>query len=236
MARSSPGVLEKRHGEGAPERIVLRHDVTTLGRSESCSVVIPSPLVSRLHARIELEHDSYVIFDSGSANGTFVNGERIAAGYQLRTGDEIWLGTREICFDFSDPEETLMALPSIPAAPITIDTRGRIVKVYDQPVQLSPLEYDLLLHFASHSGTVCTRAASYLAVWGQPYDQATCEDALNACVAKLRRNLRHAAATAGQPPPAITTIQRIGFRLDTPVRFISRVEDPDPATQVEQGA
>ncbi|MEP7188813.1 MAG: hypothetical protein ABI901_06470, partial [Roseiflexaceae bacterium] len=58
-----------------------------------------------------------------------------------------------------------------------------------------------------------------LAVWGQPYDHATCEDALNACIAKLRRNLRAAADSAGQEPPQITTVQRVGFRLDSDVAF-----------------
>ena len=87
------------------------------------------------------------------------------------------------------------------------------------PVQLSPLEYGLLLHLAHNPGTVCTREGSFLAVWGQPYDHATCEDALNACIAKLRRNLRAAAESAGQEPPQITTVQRVGFRLDSDVAF-----------------
>jgi len=87
------------------------------------------------------------------------------------------------------------------------------------PVQLSPLEYGMLLHLAHNPGTVCTREGTFLAVWGQPYDHATCEDALNACIAKLRRNLRSAADTAGQEHPPITTVQRVGFRLDCAVAF-----------------
>ena len=37
--------------------------------------------------------------------------------------------------------------------------------------------------------------------------------------AKLRRNLRAAAESVGQEPPQITTIQRVGFRLDAYVAF-----------------
>lgn len=222
MARATPGLLLLREVGGDQKRIVLDREVTTLGRSDSCVVAIPTPTVSRLHAHIELQHDRYMIFDAGSANGTFVNGERITASRRLTTGDEIRLGTADVTLQFSDPEETLVALPSLQPDPLYIDDNARVVKVYGTPVQLSPLEYDLLLHFASHPGTVCTREASYLAVWNHPYDQATCEDALNACIAKLRRNLRQAADLANQEPPAITTVQRVGFRLDTPITFVAR--------------
>lgn len=226
MARATPGLLIRNGADGTQERFALRQELTTLGRSDSCVVTIVSPTVSRLHARIELQHDRYVIFDAGSANGTFVNGQRIESGHHLSTGDEIRLGTDEVRLLFSDPEETLVALPSLAPDPLTIDDNARVVKVYNVAAQLSPLEYDLLLHFANNPGTVCTREGSYLAVWGHAYDQATCEDALNACIAKLRRNLRQAAETAGQEPPAITTIQRVGFRLDTPITFIARADTP----------
>lgn len=225
MARTAPGQLVRRRGDGTSDSFQLRQDVTTLGRSESCAIVVPSPTVSRLHARIELQHDRYVLFDDSSANGTFVNGQSIVGSRQLNSGDEIWLGSREASFVFNDPDETQVALPSVQPDPLTIDGSARVVRVYGGPVQLSPLEYDLLLHLAQHPGTVCTREGSYLAVWGHIYDQATCEDAFNACIAKLRRNLRAAAEQAGHEPPVITTIQRVGFRLDTPVVFTSRAEE-----------
>jgi DNA-binding winged helix-turn-helix (wHTH) protein len=160
-----------------------------------------------------------LLFDAGSANGTFVNTKRIEQGVQLSTGDEIWLGSSDVTLHFSDPEETLVMQPSVLPPPIFIDEDARTVKVHGASVQLSPLEYSLLLHLAHNPGTVCTREGSFLAVWGQPYDHTTCEDALNACIAKLRRNLRVAAESAGQEPPPITTVQRVGFRLDTDVAF-----------------
>lgn len=228
MARSAPGLLTYRRADGSEERVQLRQDVTTLGRSDSCAVAIPLPVVSRLHARIELQHDRYVLFDAGSANGTFVNGKRIDQGYQLSTGDEIWLGSSDSTLGFADPEETLVMQANITPAPINIDENARSVKVYSVPVQLSPLEYGLLLHLAHNPGTVCTREGSFLAVWGHPYDHATCEDALNACIAKLRRNLRAAAQSAGQEAPPIATVQRIGFRLDADVAFATHSQPATP--------
>jgi DNA-binding winged helix-turn-helix (wHTH) protein len=216
--------LIRKGADGTQERISLSQQVTTLGRSDSCDIVIVAPTISRLHARIELQYDRYIISDAGSANGTFVNDQRIEAGRQLATGDMIRLGSAETVLLFSDPEETLVMMPSLQPERLLIDDNARIVRVYDVVAALSPLEYDLLLYLAHHAGTVCTRESCYLAVWKQPYEQATCEDALNACIGKLRRNLRQAAETAQQEPPVITTIQRVGFRLDTPVTFVGRPE------------
>jgi len=224
MTRIRPGLLTYRCDEGADESVLLVHDVTTLGRSDTCAVVIDAPTVSRLHARLELQHDRYVLFDAGSANGTFVNGKRIQDGYQLSTGDEIWLGSSDQSLCFFDPEETLIVPANHAPPPLYIDENARTVQVYGVSAPLSPLEYRMLLYLATNPGTVCTREACFLAVWGQPYDPATCEDALNACIAKLRRNLRAIAQPLGQEPPPLTTVQRSGFRLDAEVAFAPRVE------------
>lgn len=232
MARATPGLLIRRLADGAEERIELRQDVTTFGRSDSCSVVIPLPTVSRVHARITLQQDRYVLSDAGSANGTFVNGERIQQSHRLSSGDEIWLGTSEVTLAFTDLEETLVMQPGDGPAPLFIDEDARTVKAYGVPVQLSPLEYGLLSHLAGNRGTVCTRDSCCLAVWGHPYDRATCEDALNACISKLRRHLRVAAISVGQEPPPITTVQRVGFRLDADVAFASRAARPAPAQEI----
>jgi DNA-binding winged helix-turn-helix (wHTH) protein len=206
----------------------LDQDVTTIGRSEACDVVIPQSIVSRWHARIELQHDHYVLFDTDSANGTFVNGARIEQGHQLSTNDEIWLGSPDVTLSFSDPDETVGVVLSSGAPPLSIDEEARIVQVYGMPVQLTTLEYELLDYLACQARRVCTREECFLAVWRQPYDHLTCEHALNACIARLRRNLRAAAEQVGQPTPEITTIKRIGFRLDSEVRFTAPAHRPMP--------
>lgn len=224
MTRRRPGLLTYNCDEGTDNSVLLLHDVTTLGRSDTCAVVIAAPTVSRLHARIEIQHDRYVLFDAGSANGTFVNGKRIQDSYQLTTGDKIWLGSSNDSLCFYDPEETLIVPANTTPPPLYIDENARSVQVYGVAAQLSPLEYRLLLYLATNPGTVCTREACFLAVWGQAYDPTTCEDALNACIAKLRRNLRAIAQPLGHQPPTLTTIQRTGFRLDAEVAFAPRVE------------
>jgi pSer/pThr/pTyr-binding forkhead associated (FHA) protein len=218
MARALPGLLTFRHTDGTEDRFRLQQDVTTIGRSSSCTIAIPLPVISRLHARIE-QHERYILFDAGSANGTFVNGKRIDGGWPLTSGDQIALGAPDVVLLFTDPEATLVIANTVAVPPLFIDEDAHSVAVYNVPAQLSPLEYSLLVHFAANPGAVCTREKAFLAVWDQPYDHATCEDALNACIAKLRRNLKAAAHIAGKEPPQITTVQRVGFRLDTEVVF-----------------
>ncbi|NEO02277.1 MAG: FHA domain-containing protein, partial [Moorea sp. SIO3I7] len=53
-----------------------------------------SDIVSRIHADIRVEGDTYYIEDVGSSNGTYVNHTSLAPGnrHRLRTGDRISLG------------------------------------------------------------------------------------------------------------------------------------------------
>jgi DNA-binding winged helix-turn-helix (wHTH) protein len=234
MPRARPATLILRRADNAEEYVPLG-DMTTIGRSETCDVVVPHSTVSRLHARIALEHDRYILSDAGSANGTYVNGERVIEGRQLGSGDEIWLGSADTALSFSDPDETLnvTAISGPPA--LLIDESAREVHVHGVPVQFTTLEYELLRYLAEAPHAVRTREECFQAVWGQSYDHATCEDALNACVARLRRNLRAAAESAGQEPPVLTTIKRIGLRLDSEVTVVPAPRQREPLRQRELG-
>jgi ABC transport system ATP-binding/permease protein len=72
---------------------------TTLGRSDSNDVVIPSDLASRKHARVYAAADGYRLADLGSSNGTYLNGERFAGEERLlRNGDTIQIGELQLRF------------------------------------------------------------------------------------------------------------------------------------------
>lgn len=219
MARAQPGLLTHLRDDGNEEQVVLRQDVTLLGRSDTCHIVVNNPKVSRIHARIELQHERYILFDAGSRNGTLINGTRVQDQHLLVTGDEIWLATPDVALCFMDPEETVSLPISNQPPALYVDDAKRTVQIYGIDAALSPLEYGLLRYLAAHAGNVCSREDCFQAVWGQPYDHTTCEDALNTCVAKLRRHLRAAAEVAEHEAPQLTTIQRVGFRLDTSVTF-----------------
>ncbi len=65
---------------------------TVIGREEDAQIVIHNPAVSRHHARLTYQAGHYFIEDLGSANGTFVNGQRLAGSQGLNPGDRIGLG------------------------------------------------------------------------------------------------------------------------------------------------
>jgi hypothetical protein len=48
-----------------------------IGRSRENQIVLDDPSVSRLHATIIVNGNSYFVRDNGSTNGTFINGRRI---------------------------------------------------------------------------------------------------------------------------------------------------------------
>jgi pSer/pThr/pTyr-binding forkhead associated (FHA) protein len=54
--------------------------------------------VSRQHARIRLEEDKFLLFDLGSANGTFVNGQRLEQPVTLAENDVVRFGEIEFTF------------------------------------------------------------------------------------------------------------------------------------------
>lgn len=70
--------------------IPLRSPVTNLGRRSNNSIMINDMRVSRSHAQIRKIQDNYIIFDTGSTGGTFVNGNRIEH-HTLLPGDVISL-------------------------------------------------------------------------------------------------------------------------------------------------
>jgi predicted component of type VI protein secretion system len=66
-------------------------DRTLLGRDPSADLVVNDPSVSRRHALIERRAEGFVVLDQRSANGTFVNNQRVEqallqGGQQLRVG------------------------------------------------------------------------------------------------------------------------------------------------------
>jgi pSer/pThr/pTyr-binding forkhead associated (FHA) protein len=80
--------------EGGSPREIPRGEIT-LGRSPACNVIAESGAVSKVHARIERTADQLVLEDLGSANGTFVNGNRVMTAF-LQNGDTLSLAGVEV--------------------------------------------------------------------------------------------------------------------------------------------
>ena len=88
---------------GAPSIEIVPDQPFTFGRHATCSLMIPSNRVSRVHAEISWEGGRPVISDKGSSNGTFVSGKQIKA-HPLSDGDEIEVGPFLCVYRFGEPE------------------------------------------------------------------------------------------------------------------------------------
>jgi hypothetical protein len=98
--------------------------VLSIGRDAANALVLEDTTVSREHARLEFADGRWLLEDLGSANGTFVNGERIPFGARrpLRHGDRIGVGAAELVFswpaerddpDRTDAKEALQPAPAL---------------------------------------------------------------------------------------------------------------------------
>jgi diguanylate cyclase (GGDEF)-like protein len=81
----------------SPDTERTEHDIkpgkTTLGRMSAHDIVIADEAASRNHAVLELDaNDQLVIWDSGSTNGTFVNGREITSPQVLNHNDQVRIG------------------------------------------------------------------------------------------------------------------------------------------------
>jgi ABC-type multidrug transport system ATPase subunit len=92
------------------------------GRRPDCDQVLNYPMISGQHARLRRTSNGMVIEDLNSANGTFVNGWRIAGPTAVKAGDTIGLGT--FTFKLTDDSghlqgEDLRASASLEARNVT---------------------------------------------------------------------------------------------------------------------
>ncbi|NLN14123.1 MAG: FHA domain-containing protein [Tissierellia bacterium] len=70
----------------------------TLGRRGDNDIVIKDPYVSKDHFQIVKDEDEYFLEDLNSANGTYLNGERIQDVVPLKDGDRIRVGNIDFLF------------------------------------------------------------------------------------------------------------------------------------------
>jgi phosphoserine phosphatase RsbU/P len=79
----------------------------TIGRSSRNDVCLGDPFASRLHAEIRKEGDQVLLVDTGSANGTYLNGQRVSGAIRLEIGDLIRIGETEI--EYSSGDQSMLS-------------------------------------------------------------------------------------------------------------------------------
>ena len=133
---------------------LIAHEGLVIGRDATCDVVVAQHEVSRRHAEIQAGDDGYVVRDI-SANGLYVNGERVQGSHKLVRADVLRVGTEEFRFyaDVLAPvrassasavpsaaEPAAVPVPSapVPSAPAVVDESALAMSSMDM------LEMDLL--------------------------------------------------------------------------------------------
>ncbi len=87
MAASGSVTLIMRQGPKPNQVFELMKDVYTAGREAGNDIAIEDSQISRHHARLSRQGNSFVVEDLGSTNGTFVNGRRVTGPVLLSNGD-----------------------------------------------------------------------------------------------------------------------------------------------------
>jgi hypothetical protein len=73
--------------------LIISRSETTIGRAESCDIgLFGDAGIEKVHARVVLHGNRYLLADGGSQAGTLLNGKRIAQPTPLRSGDTIRVG------------------------------------------------------------------------------------------------------------------------------------------------
>ena len=92
------GMLVVRQGKEPGRIFEIRKDRLTIGRSRESDIFLEDLAVSRLHTTVSRdEYGRYIMRDENSANGTYVNGQRVSE-HVLEEGDEIQVGQSVLAF------------------------------------------------------------------------------------------------------------------------------------------
>jgi pSer/pThr/pTyr-binding forkhead associated (FHA) protein len=112
------GDLQILSGPGAGAEAAVIGGSATIGREPECDLQVLDSEVSRRHAKVTVRDGEAAIEDLNSANGTYVNGERILGPYKLAPGDHIEIG--EATIQLTSPVFEHAAARTLPPQPSAV--------------------------------------------------------------------------------------------------------------------
>jgi pSer/pThr/pTyr-binding forkhead associated (FHA) protein len=87
---------------GGGDPIPLIRETMTMGRRESCDIIMRYPNVSGTHAQLMFHDGCWFVQDLNSTNGVKVNGSRIHQRKLLHRGDEITIAKRRYTIEYEE--------------------------------------------------------------------------------------------------------------------------------------
>ncbi len=200
------------------QRWLIEREIT-IGRDESCDIIIADRQVSRFHARLAPYGQGVRLEDLGSKNGTFYNGNRLEDPVILSDGDQVQVSlVQHFVFLSSDATMPLEfeAPPEKGEARgrLYLDTRSRRVFLGGKELvpPLSVPQFRLLQILYEQQGKVVERQDLINYIWGEEESVGVSEQAFDALVRRLRDRL----ALIDPSQVFITTVRGHGLRLDNP--------------------
>ncbi len=206
-------LILQRGGQGG-QRWRLDRPEIIIGRSPTCDIILPDRQVSRRHARIFREGETYFVEDLGSKNGTWVNGVPVREPTALQDGDEIQIALRfKLAFVGTGATAPLdvEGTPE-PLGGLHVDVEGRRVFINGREVQppLSSAQFRLLSLLWQARGKVVPREEVVRYVWADEAAEGVTEQAIDALVRRLRERL----AEYDPDHMYVVTVRGQGFRLE----------------------
>lgn len=227
-----PGRLTEWRESGPGAAYILRDTVTTIGRTSDNTLVVPSESMSGRHAEVRWDGRRYMLTDLGSKNGTWLNGERLAAPHALRPGDVITLPSRPpVQFGFDVVNETVTLDPELmrssevragdgavpaPATPqgargrpeLWVDERTAEVWARGTKVAVTAKEYMAVAALYAAAGALVSRNELAARVWPE-YQGAVGDENIEQLIYRLRRKLE----ADPERPRHLITVRGLGYRL-----------------------
>ena len=107
------------------ERFPIDTQPLTIGRSRENAVVLSGLLASRFHAEVRHEANSYVLYDRGSRNGTWVNGKLVTV-HALQPNEQIAIDEETFRLELEEAQTLVRPAPvltgdaAVPLAPSSV--------------------------------------------------------------------------------------------------------------------
>jgi ABC transport system ATP-binding/permease protein len=119
----------------------------TVGRAPDNDHVIDHPMVSGRHARLTAQGGGWLLEDLGSANGTFLNGERVTAPVAIGGDDRVQIGPVRLRFaaDGAVESDDLRLATRVEVQGVTFDVKPGVRLLRDVSFTIEPGEFVALM-------------------------------------------------------------------------------------------
>jgi eukaryotic-like serine/threonine-protein kinase len=137
-----PGYLTMVLPTGEVRQFTFDRTEFTIGKGAGNDIVVEDASVSRSHATLRWDEGTWLVFDHGSKNGSFVNDRRVSGKVPLRPGDVLLLGKTQLSIVLgpeppgqledtvtADSQASTAPLPAVNSAQFKVARTGRIVPV-----------------------------------------------------------------------------------------------------------